>query len=73
LFHSNNDIVIYNENDSEYNGNICLLTAQTSKGLEFDGVIITNEHLYDKTSSQEVKSLYVATTRALHELIILSE
>lgn len=66
------NIVAYNENDIEFNNEPCILTAQTSKGLEFDGVVIVNEKSYDTNISQEAKSLYVAMTRALHELIILS-
>lgn len=65
-------IVAYNENDIEFNNEPCILTAQTAKGLEFDGVIIANETAYNTDISQEAKLLYVAMTRALHELIILS-
>lgn len=68
----NTGIVIYNENDMEFNSEPCILTAQTSKGLEFDGVIIADESSYNTKNSLEAKTLYVAMTRALHELIILT-
>lgn len=60
------------ENDTNYYSGKCILDVQTSKGLEFDGVIIFNENSYDKTKSIDIKSLYVAMTRALHELIIFT-
>jgi len=68
----NTDIKIYNENDIEFNLEPCMLTVQTAKGLEFDGVIVANEKTYDKKNSLDAKSLYVAMTRALHELIIFN-
>ena len=72
---NNEDItssLISNE-DSEYNGGICVLTSELSKGLEFDGVIITNasEKNYSSENLIDMKLLYVAMTRALHSLNIL--
>ncbi len=59
--------------DSEYKGGICILTSELSKGLEFDGVIITNasETLYSSNNPNDMKLLYVAMTRALHSLEVL--
>ena len=64
--------LISNE-DSEYKGGICVLTSELSKGLEFDGVIITNasEENYSSRNMIDMKLLYVAMTRALHSLNIL--
>jgi len=52
---------------------ICTISNQLAKGLEFDAVIINNvnEDIYCSTSSLDMKLLYVAITRALHELDII--
>ena len=44
-----------------------------SKGLEFDAVIINDasEKIYDSSSSLDMKMLYVALTRALHEMDVV--
>ena len=59
--------------DLEYNGGICTITSYLAKGLEFDGVIISDASLgvYDSSKKIDMKILYVAMTRALHELNIL--
>ena len=48
------------------------MPAYLSKGLEFDGVVIydANNNNYDNKSEIDMKLLYVAMTRALHELSI---
>lgn len=66
------DVKMYSENDNCDIYNLCMLTVQTSKGLEFDGVIIFDKNSYDLTNSLDIKCLYVAETRALHNLIILN-
>ncbi len=45
----------------------------TWKGLEFDAVIINNanENIYSSSNPLDMKLLYVAVTRALHELDIV--
>ncbi|GGA41848.1 HelD family protein [Paenibacillus physcomitrellae] len=56
---------------SEYQGGMSVLPAYLSKGLEFDAVLVTDvdkEHY----GEQDAKLLYVACTRALHELWLLS-
>lgn len=56
---------------SEYQGGISVLPAYLSKGLEFDAVIavdVDTDHYQDS----DAKLLYVACTRALHELWLLS-
>ncbi|MEE3343136.1 MAG: UvrD-helicase domain-containing protein [Bacilli bacterium] len=59
--------------DTYYQGGICIITSYLSKGLEFDGVIITNasSNIYNKDSIIDMKLLYVSMTRSLHELTIL--
>ena len=51
---------------------VCTISNQLSKGLEFDAVIINNanEDIYSSNNSLDMKLLYVAITRALHELDI---
>lgn len=58
------------DNDKYKNG-ICILPVYLAKGLEFDAVILNDvsETKYGE-SMIEQKLLYVAVTRALHELII---
>ena len=53
--------------------NICTISNQLAKGLEFDAVIINNasEEIYSSSSNMDMKLLYVAVTRALHELDIV--
>lgn len=52
---------------------ICTISNQLAKGLEFDAVIINNanENIYSSSNSLDMKLLYVAVTRALHELDIV--
>ena len=55
------------------NFKICTISNHLVKGLEFDAVIINNagEHIYSSEKTLDMKLLYVAITRALHELDIL--
>lgn len=55
--------------------NICTISNQLAKGLEFDAVIINNanEKTYCSNNVLDMKLLYVAITRALHELDIVYE
>lgn len=52
---------------------ICTISNQLAKGLEFDAVIINNanEKTYSSSNPLDMKLLYVAVTRALHELDIV--
>ena len=61
-----------NQKDNEYSGGLFVLTSAASKGLEFDAVIINDasEKNYSTKSSEDLHLLYVASTRALHELTI---
>jgi len=65
---------IMDDNES-YNGGICILTSYLSKGLEFDCVIITDadENVYSSNNEMDMKLMYVACTRALHDLEIIYE
>lgn len=56
----------------EFGGGVMVLPIEYSKGLEFDAVLIYNAD--DKSYPAEdgfVRLLYVAATRALHELAVL--
>lgn len=59
------------DKDEEYSSGICIVPSYLSKGLEFDAVIIydANEDIYTE-SYIDNKLLYVALTRAMHELVI---
>lgn len=52
---------------------VCTISNQLAKGLEFDAVIINNasEDVYSSESTLDMKLLYVAITRALHELDVV--
>lgn len=58
---------------SIYEGGVFVLTSALAKGLEFDAVIINDasNNIYDNLSATDMHLLYVACTRALHELEIL--
>jgi len=61
---------ITSDND-KYKEGVCVLPVYLAKGLEFDAVIIndaSNKKYGENTMDQ--KLLYVAVTRAMHELVI---
>jgi len=70
---SNRQIVKIDENTETYNSPVVALTVKTAKGLEFDSVIIFNSKLYDLQNPLDLKEFFVAQTRALHKLVVLSE
>lgn len=65
------DISIITEKNEEYHGGLCIMPSYLSKGLEFDAVILYNVNNINYTDSDiDSKLLYVAMTRAMHELYI---
>lgn len=50
---------------------LSILTAQGAKGLEYDGVILFDVS-EGKYSEQDLRTLYVSCTRALHRLVLIS-
>ncbi len=72
---SNINVIHITGKQTKYNENVVVLTSELSKGLEFDAVIINNasNNIYSKESKIDMNLLYVASTRALHELEILYE
>ena len=65
--------VSINDDLSDEKFRICTISNQLAKGLEFDAVIINNacEDIYSSQNNLDMKLLYVAITRALHELDIV--
>lgn len=61
------------DSNIEYKGGICTIPSYLAKGLEFDSVILTDasENMYNSNKIIDMKLLYVAMTRPLHELKIL--
>ncbi|MFR0823520.1 MAG: HelD family protein [Clostridia bacterium] len=61
------------DSETQYEGGVCTITSYLAKGLEFDGVIITDasEGRYHSNRKIDMKLLYVAMTRPLHELTLL--
>ena len=59
------------KDSDKYKIGVCILPAYLSKGLEFDAVII-NDASYYKYSEDVIdqRLLYVAVTRAMHQLIV---
>ena len=65
------NINLITDQNEEYNGGVSILPTYLSKGLEFDAVILTDancKNYQDNLTDQ--KLLYVAITRAMHELRI---
>ena len=52
--------------------NITILTAQEAKGLEFDAVLIYDTSRRAYAGETDRRKLYVACTRALHQLALIS-
>ena len=51
---------------------VSVITSYTSKGLEFDSCIVMDMD-FDRENMLDMKLLYVAMTRALHELTIVTK
>lgn len=56
--------------DDQGHVQVYILTAAACKGLEFDAVLLTNASREKYHATNDRKLLYVAVTRALHELAI---
>ena len=52
--------------------NITILTAQEAKGLEFDAILIYDASRRAYAGETDRRKLYVACTRALHQLALIS-
>ncbi|MBM7620041.1 DNA helicase-2/ATP-dependent DNA helicase PcrA [Bacillus tianshenii] len=59
------------EENAKYDGGLIIMPVILSKGLEFDAVIVYDSSNYEtKKKDSEKKLLYVACTRAMHELVV---
>jgi DNA helicase-2/ATP-dependent DNA helicase PcrA len=62
---------LINGQEQQYEGGLLLAPVYLVKGLEFDAVIIADQNAYQMQRGLDVRLLYVAMTRALHELTVL--
>lgn len=67
----NNKINLIDNNIDAYDNKVCIISAFNSKGLEFDAVIIIDSDKYFSTDTDR-RIMYVASTRALHKLSVVS-
>ena len=70
----NINVININSFDGEFANGVMVMPINLSKGLEFDAVIlwdVNNKHYVE--CDADIKLLYVAITRALHELYVLYE
>ncbi len=67
--HKQTDVKYFSGEDTEFSNGVYIIPIEYSKGLEFDAVIIydASDKAYPKEDGY-AKLLYVAATRALHEL-----
>ena len=69
--HEEMPISLLNSQTEEFNKELVVLPAYLAKGLEFDSVIVYSDKK-SKYQRNEKNLLYVACTRAQHELIVYS-
>ena len=60
--------------EHRYKGGLVILPVNLAKGLEFSAAIVAgaNEETYDNSTEYERRLLYVAASRALHWLALVS-
>jgi len=66
------NVELISENLDKYTGGVIVIPSYLSKGLEFDSVIISDFNKYNE-NILDTKLLYVACTRAMHTLDIISK
>lgn len=60
--------------ESDFHNGIMVLPVTLTKGLEFDAVILWKpDHKHYERNQKDAKLLYVAITRALHELHLIAD
>ncbi len=69
FMHKQTDIKVFSGEDTDFSKGVYVIPIEYSKGLEFDAVIIydASDEAYPKEDGY-ARLLYVAATRALHEL-----
>lgn len=65
-------IVLMDDKADHYNNDIVVIPAHLSKGLEFDAVIVCAVEEVYTMDELDIKLLYVAMTRPLHQLSVIS-
>jgi len=65
------DVYLVKGTDSSFDKPLIITTASTSKGIEFDHVIIPNTDKENYTGAIGKNLLYVASSRALHKLDLI--
>lgn len=71
LLHEGLDVKAMLDPAAEYGGGLTVIPAKLTKGMEFDAIILYDVSPYNYPDGEdERKLLYVAATRALHELHI---
>ena len=66
------NVELISDNLEKYSGGVIIIPSYLSKGLEFDSVIISDSKKYSE-NTLDIKLLYVACTRAMHTLDIISK
>ena len=67
-----NQIALTNADKSGFSKGVMVLTVPETKGLEFDCVILWKPDMTGYRDNPKLaKLLYVAATRALHELVVM--
>ena len=62
------DIQLIDDSKDEYSNSICLLSAFSSKGMEFDAVIVYDTSENNYSNETDLNLLYIALSRALHKV-----
>ena len=66
------DIQLIDDSKDEYSNSICLLSAFSSKGMEFDAVIVYEASELNYNNETDLNVLYIALSRALHKVECLT-
>ena len=66
------NVELISDNLEKYSGGVIIIPSYLSKGLEFDSVIISDSNKYSE-NILDTKLLYIACTRAMHTLDIISK
>ena len=64
------DVKLITENETYLNGMV-IIDAFSSKGLEFDAVVLFNVNNVEYSTELDKQLLYVAVTRALHDICLI--
>ncbi|MDR1688190.1 MAG: ATP-binding domain-containing protein [Clostridiales bacterium] len=68
-----NEVKVITGKESDFSGNVLLVPIYLAKGLEFDYVCVADASAENYSENAlDVKLLYIAMTRAMHELVIFS-